>query len=52
MIKEGDGDDDLNQALLDSIPKAIMQVAEDGDSNAKAQPGKHYHYYIDSARKG
>ena len=34
---EGDNDDDLNQALFDSIMQVILQVAEDGDGNAKAQ---------------
>lgn len=51
MEDDDDDIDDLNQALLECI-QVIMQVAEDGDGDAKAQRGKQYHYYIGSARKG
>ena len=39
-----DGDDDLNQALLDSI-QAMMQEDGDGDDKVKAE-AKHYHYFV------
>ena len=48
LNQEEDDDDDLNQALLDSI-QAMTQEDKEGDDDAKAE-AKHYHYFI--GRKG